>query len=217
MPKTDLLIIDLEATCWRDKALEPPIIGAADIVNETIEIGAVLVGFDDFKIKKTYQSFVRPTSYPVLTDFCCELTHISQSDVDAADVFPAAFAKFSNEFGLSGGDGDPIFCSWGFYDKRQFLSDCRLHKSDYPFSDSNYVNIKKIVTGVLKSKKRGLSSVVSRIGLPFEGSHHRALDDAINICRILQSMSASQAKDVRDRIIRTRNGEIVNHKNVFGK
>lgn len=79
------LVIDLEATT--DEG------GWAMEEMEIIEIGASLVGVDGHE-RDHFQRIVKPQRRPCLTDFCRELTHISQTDVDNAAPLPQVWAQF---------------------------------------------------------------------------------------------------------------------------
>ncbi|WP_164659233.1 3'-5' exonuclease, partial [Pseudomonas viridiflava] len=85
-PYQYLLCIDLEATCDEDaKPGEPPrhlIVPREDM--EAIEIGLAVVDLSSLQLVDQFQSFIRPSLHPVLTDFCRRLTTIKQSDVDGA-------------------------------------------------------------------------------------------------------------------------------------
>ncbi len=173
-----LLIVDLEATCW-PKALAGPQRAPGDM--ETIEIGALSIDPADPAAPREHQGFVRPVLSPVLSDFCRALTGIAQADVDAAEPFPAAFARFLDWI------GDPVqvrFASWGDYDRKQFLRDCARHGMPYPFA-GDHLNLKHHCSAKLGLKPAGLAQALKRAGLVFEGSHHRGLDDARNIWRVL--------------------------------
>jgi len=73
---------------------------------ETIEIGAFRVLPDELYSGDTFQTFVRPTRFPQLSDFCTGLTSIKQGDVDGAERFPGAFSGFLDWVGTRSG-----FCS----------------------------------------------------------------------------------------------------------
>jgi len=104
--KRALLIVDLEATCW-DRAHHKP--GNM----ETIEIGALRIDTGNPDQAREFQTFVRPVRYPVLSNFCKDLTSIRQSDVETADPFPQAFSRFLDWIG---DPGSVRFSSWGEYD-----------------------------------------------------------------------------------------------------
>lgn len=170
------LVVDLEATCSEDRVV------VLRHEMEIIEIGAVMVRGESLEPVDEFQSFVRPVRNPVLTDFCIRLTGITQCDVDGAQGYRDVAARFAQW--LSAFPGSQ-FCSWGDYDRRQFERDCEYHGIEYPF-ESGHLNIK-----AAHAKKRGmrrghgLDKVLAAEGIPFEGRHHRGIDDARNIAKLL--------------------------------
>jgi inhibitor of KinA sporulation pathway (predicted exonuclease) len=82
--------------------------------------------------------------------------------------------------------GDSVFCSWGDYDRNQFLQDCEFNRFAYPFR-SGHLNLKAEFSRALGMKKRlGIAAALRHLGMGFEGSHHRGLDEARNIARIVR-------------------------------
>src|SRR5258707_686594 len=82
------LIVDVEATCSD--------VGAVPRNEmEIIEIGAVVQDSRTFEIKSEFQSFVRPVRNPDLTEFCTQLTGISQAKVADAPIFPRAIESMA--------------------------------------------------------------------------------------------------------------------------
>jgi inhibitor of KinA sporulation pathway (predicted exonuclease) len=165
------LVVDLEATC-DDRNTIPR--GE----NETIEMGAVLVDGASLKIIAEQTVFVRPILHPDLTPFCTQLTSIQQHQVDDALSFPEAIARLV-AFGTRA-----LFCSWGNYDRNQLAADCALHDIPMPFVD--HWNLKEAYA-YRAGSRRGLGTLAAlrRLGLEFEGTHHRGIDDARNIARML--------------------------------
>ncbi len=168
------VIVDLDATCWDDSRSRDQM--------ETIEIGAVRLD-GDLAVLDEFASFVRPVVEPALSEFCKELTAISQHDVDGADTFPAVFARFRSWIG----DGTYRLCSWGFYDAKQFRQDCDRHGVEFPnaFQD-DHVNIKKEYSAWKGVRPCAMAKALRQLDLPLEGTHHRGIDDARNIARIAQ-------------------------------
>jgi inhibitor of KinA sporulation pathway (predicted exonuclease) len=81
---------------------------------------------------------------------------------------------------------DALFCSWGDYDRNQFLQDCAYHGVEYPFGPG-HLNLKaEFARAVGRAKKQGIAQALRQLGLEFEGAHHRGLDDARNIARIVR-------------------------------
>ena len=169
------LVIDFEATCC-DRGTVPR--GEMEI----IEIGAVMVEGARLQPVAEFQSFVHPVRNPVLTDFCTQLTSIRQSDVDRAPAFAEFIAAFREW--LYGYDNF-VFCSWGDYDLKQLQQDCGYHNIPYPIG-APHMNLKRMLTERhMLRKKPGLDQAVRLMGLEFSGTHHRGIDDARNIARLL--------------------------------
>ncbi|MBF4371204.1 exonuclease, partial [Vibrio anguillarum] len=85
-----MLIVDFEATCDEGERSIPR------HKMEIIEIGAVKVRLSDFQCIDEYQSLIKPVRTPILTEFCTELTGITQRDVDSASSFYEVITDFFN-------------------------------------------------------------------------------------------------------------------------
>lgn len=170
------LIIDLEATCTNDGSFPRTEM-------EIIEIGAVVMDARLFQIESEFQTFIKPIRQPTLTPFCTELTTITQDMVDDGPPFAdamAALTAWMSQF------DDLLFCSWGNYDRNQFHQDCNYHNVAYPFG-KHHMNVKEQFSTATNQRKRfGIGGALKRLGLTFEGTAHRGLDDARNIARIIQ-------------------------------
>ncbi len=57
-------VVDFEATCLRDQAIEP---------QEIIEFPCLKVSSRDFSVQSTFHRYVRPVHHPNLSHFCTEL------------------------------------------------------------------------------------------------------------------------------------------------
>ncbi|MDJ0736579.1 MAG: 3'-5' exonuclease [Nostocaceae cyanobacterium] len=176
------LIIDLEATCSNDNTIRRREM-------EIIEIGAVMLNRLTWKIDSEFQQFIKPVRHPKLTDFCTELTTIQQQDVDAAATFPEVIDNLKQWMQSF---PNYIFCSWGEYDKTQFMQDCNYHKIPYPFG-SEHRNIKKEFSEYLGvSKKFGMAQALQHLEIELQGTHHRGIDDARNIAAIFKHMNTQK-------------------------
>ena len=68
----------------------------------------------------------------------------------------------------------------------QFTQDCTYHGVDYPFK-SGHMNLKAEFSRALGLKKKlGIIPALRHLGLDFDGSPHRGIDDAKNIARIVR-------------------------------
>ena len=166
------IIFDLEATCWD---------GWDKSQNETIEIGAVLVN-KNREVISEFNRFIKPLKHPKLSDFCKELTSIQQSDIDKAQYFREVILEFQNW--IKQGDNDYLLCSWGFYDKKQFESDCEIYGINKTWIEK-HISLKHQYAEFKKLKRAiGMKNALIKEGLNLEGTHHRGIDDARNIAKI---------------------------------
>lgn len=179
-----LAIVDFEATCCDDASFPRDEM-------EIIEIGSVAVQADTGEILSEFCTFVRPVRHPHLTDFCTALTTIRQEDVDGAPSFPEALVHFT---GWLDRFGSPVFCSWGDYDRKQLEKDCSFHGLPFPFNEGHR-NLKAEFSESLGSKKRfGLGQAVEKLGIGFQGTAHRGIDDAKNIARVYKEILIRRAR-----------------------
>jgi inhibitor of KinA sporulation pathway (predicted exonuclease) len=170
------LVIDLEATTdeggWPVEEME------------IIEIGACLVNREGRELDH-FQRFVRPLRRPLLTPFCRALTHISQADIDSAQGLVLVWEQFERWLGhlhapLAG------WVSWGDYDRQQFLLAWREHGVTTELAAVPHVNLKQRFAKARQlPRPTGLNSALQLAGLQFQGTQHRALEDARNTARLL--------------------------------
>lgn len=176
IPAARIVVVDLEATCSDDGSVPRDEM-------EIIEIGAVILEVGTYEIVAEFRTFVRPVRHPVLTPFCTTLTGITQADL--ADAPPCREAIAALRAWLAP-FGEVLFCSWGNYDRKQFEQDCAHHGVDYPFAPG-HVNLKAEFSRAIGQRRPfGVGQALQRLGLSFEGSPHRGLDDARNIARIVR-------------------------------
>jgi 3'-5' exoribonuclease 1 len=172
-----ILVVDLEATCCDLQTIPRHQM-------ETIEIGAVMVATDSLEIIDEFQTFIKPSRHPILTKFCLQLTSITQQQVDTAPTFAEAIdlwqpwlAKYERT----------IFGSWGDYDRKQLQQDSKYHRIDLPYPvPSNHVNLKEIFSTTQGLNKRhGMAQALNLANILLTGTHHRGIDDARNISKLL--------------------------------
>ncbi|MBE9206592.1 exonuclease domain-containing protein [Nostoc sp. LEGE 06077] len=170
-----LLVLDLEATCCDQGTIKRHEM-------EIIEIGAVMVEAQTLTIIEEFQTFIKPVRYPRLTDFCKSLTSITQKQVDLAPEYPEAIAilqKWLSKY------PNAVFGSWGDYDRNQFKQDSKFHNLPFPIAYP-HVNLKQQFSesqGL--SKRYGMAEALQRANIELQGTHHRGIDDARNIAKLL--------------------------------
>jgi len=168
------LVIDLEATCDENHRIPRA-------QTEIIEIGAVLSDAQTLLPIAEFSTFIKPVVHRRLTPFCTRLTSITQADVDGAPTFREAITQLGRFLGGK----NALFCSWGDYDRNQFERDASRHGVKLPFQPG-HLNLKKRFSERLgETEFYGLSGALRRVGLRLQGTHHRGIDDARNITRLL--------------------------------
>ncbi|MTV40839.1 3'-5' exonuclease [Duganella radicis] len=175
----NILVIDLEATCADDGSIPPELM-------ETLEIGSVWIA-PDGQILDRFQSFVRPIERPRLTAFCKRLLpHIDQAAIDAAPTWPAVAARLA-EFAQRHQQPGSWWGSWGAFDHNQIERESARHRIADPLADLPHENLKRNFARARrpKIKQCGMIAAMKICNLTPEGHHHRALDDGLNIARLL--------------------------------
>lgn len=164
------LVIDLEATCDQPQSFPRE-------ESEIIEIGAVLVDADTLAPRDEFQTFVRPVQHPI-TPFCTELTSITPDQVQDAPLLRRALASLQQWL-----PEPATLASWGAYDRNQFRRESQRKRIKLPW-DNQHLNIKEHFARRV-GRKMGVGGALRRVGLRFEGTPHRGIDDARNIVRLM--------------------------------
>ncbi len=168
-----ILVIDVEATCW-----EGPAPDGQD--NEIIEIGVCTVDLESLAPDQSESILVRPARSRV-SEFCTRLTTLTQEQVDGGISFGEACSHLRKAYRSR----DRGWASYGDYDRRQFERQCQATDVAWPFG-LTHLNVKNLAAlGLGLQREVGMAAALERLGLPLEGTHHRGGDDARNIARIL--------------------------------
>lgn len=169
----DILVVDIEATCWDDKEEQKR------NVSEIIEVGACLLDTKLLIPGKKEGIFVR-TEQSKVGPFCTQLTTLTQKTIDEFGIdFKYACEVLERDFKSK----DAIWASYGDYDKVMFEKQCRRTNIPYPFL-SHHINVKDLVL-LATGHSMGMAKALNHFGLKLEGTHHRGVDDAHNIAKIL--------------------------------
>ena len=175
MKTTDkIIIIDLEATCWKGKIPDGE-------VNEIIEIGVSLLETATGEISKNQGILIKPQRSTV-SPFCTELTTITQELLDKEGIlFEEAIEKLIDEY-------NPDLYTWasyGQYDLNMLKRQCISFGVIYPMGN-DHINVKVLFAETKGlSKPTGMNGALHILEIPLEGTHHRGVDDAKNIAKIL--------------------------------
>ncbi|KAJ7632413.1 ribonuclease H-like domain-containing protein [Roridomyces roridus] len=202
-PYDAFLVLDVEATCQIDSTFDYP--------NEIIEFPVCLMRWKDsqkqhLEIVDEFHSFVKPTWRPTLSQFCTELTHITQDQVDNAPEFPAVLRsvrQFLVNHGIIEKNGKRrirfIWASDGPFDIRDFIiKQCYISKIPIPdWMTSDVLDVRAAVAAHIKpsyhERPFNIPAQLSILGLsPFQGRLHSGIDDARNISRIVAKLASAE-------------------------
>lgn len=173
-----LLVIDVEATCWEG----PPPDGQS---SEIIQIGISPIDLSTCTRIEKIGIFVRPQR-STISPFCTSLTGIDAATLETGSAVTLADAcrTLKKQYRSA----DRVWASWGDYDRRQFERECGEKGIAMPFSPT-HLNVKSLFSlarGL--PKELGMAEAHELLGRPLEGRHHRGDDDAWNIAGVLCAM-----------------------------
>ncbi|MDH7447739.1 3'-5' exonuclease [Aquimarina sp. 2201CG14-23] len=170
-----IIIIDLEATCWNGPIPKGQ-------VSEIIEIGICILNTDTGTISKNQGILIKPERSKV-SAFCTELTTITQELLDQEGI---SFANACEILRTEYCGHQYIWASYGQYDLNMMKKQCRVRKIEYPLSQ-NHINVKTHFAQTKElQKKVGMKGALNILNIPLEGTHHRGINDAKNIAKILR-------------------------------
>ncbi|AEY66788.1 3'-5' exonuclease [Clostridium sp. BNL1100] len=186
-----LIFVDFEATCWdkNEKYKRPHA--------EIIEIGAVATGQNLKEIGK-FSAVIRPEIEPVLSDYCKELTGLSQSDVENGIDFNRAIDLFYQWIIQYQTTQSPILYTWGNYDTFLLKRSLRRHRT----KNKDFLNIihkeglidlqeQFMKFTALPSSSCNLVKALQIIRKNYHGTIHRSVDDAANMIKLYRYLNKS--------------------------
>ncbi len=171
-----IIVIDVECTCWPGSP--PP-----GQESEIIEVGVCMLDVATGQRQRQHSFLVRPTRSTV-SEFCTQLTTLTQAQVEHGVSFSRLCAMLQDEYRAS----QRVWASYGDYDRTQFQRQCLASGVVYPFGPS-HLNIKTLFALVHNLRQEvALPQALALLGAPFEGIHHRGGDDAWNAAAILSAL-----------------------------
>ena len=174
-----IVVVDIESTCW-EGAPRP------GQVSEIIEVGACLLDPATGERSERDHVLVKPASSKV-SAFCTRLTTLTQEQVDTGVAFMDACNWLKKRYMAH----RRPWASWGDYDRRMFEGQCQRVGVPYPFGPTHFnaKTLHALLTGA--PRELGLGKALEGYGWEFEGTHHRGVDDAWNIARVLGHLLAA--------------------------
>jgi inhibitor of KinA sporulation pathway (predicted exonuclease) len=186
-----LLVIDVEASCWRG---HPP----PGEQNEIIEIGVCLLEPGQEEPLEASSILVQPQRSKI-SPFCTRLTSITPEMAAQGLLFEAACDLLRREY-----DSRHVaWASWGRDDRHLFEQQCASFQVDYPFSARHYdlrraFALAQRTDRSVKAHQVGLMKALALMDLSYEGTVHRGVDDAFNTARLLRAMFQQYGEDILD-------------------
>ncbi|XP_057272938.1 ERI1 exoribonuclease 2 [Pezoporus wallicus] len=222
-----LIVIDFEATCWRDAGRRAPEIGecgrggaggrserplarltgqppstardwGVNGSNLPVEFPAVLLNTSTGEIESEFHTYVQPQEHPVLSEFCTELTGITQNQVDEGvplSICLSQFLKWIQKikmekkivFGTdilsnSTSEAKPCtFVTWTDWDLGVCLHyECKRKQLRKPDILNSWIDLKATYRVFYNRKPKGLNGALQDLGIAFTGREHSGLDDSRN-------------------------------------
>merc|ERR1711953_861176 len=185
-----LCVLDFEATC-DDKSKVYP--------QEIIEFPVLLLNTRTRLVEKTFHYYIKPDVNEVLSDFCTELTGITQEIVSQEDtlslkevlkrhlewLMECQLVDDSNKVSAGKRLHSFIYLTCGDWDLKTMLpGQLAYHNIDVPKPLKTWLNIKKEFRNFYKTNPKGMISMLNLLGMELEGRHHSGIDDCHNIARI---------------------------------
>uniref|UniRef100_A0A7S1ZCS3 Exonuclease domain-containing protein n=1 Tax=Trieres chinensis TaxID=1514140 RepID=A0A7S1ZCS3_TRICV len=192
-PEVDYLcVLDFEATCNNGQTPKP---------QEIIEFPTLLVNTRTGKVEKEFHLYIKPDVHPTLSDFCTELTGITQVTVDSGVSLEEALQSIQTWLDESNllphtakvdkghGSFSFLFLTCGDWDLSQCLPrQLGWHNKDVPYVFAQWINVKTAFYKLYRVKPTGMTSMLRMLGMGLEGRHHSGIDDCRNIARICSRM-----------------------------
>lgn len=181
--KEYIVVFDLELTTWKEgDPLKRPMSEM-----EITEIGCVMLDAKTLKRVPHHSEFsinVRPTNFPILSEYCTELTGITQEMVDESMDLHNAVIHLRNVFLPP--PQSFVWAAWGG-DARWLQAELRAKASEDCIEfDPRYINVK-----LLDGKRRGLKKALKAYGIEQTLPAHRALPDAISTAELAVKLGMS--------------------------
>jgi len=188
-----IIILDFESTCWKDRS--------NGFMNEIIEFPAVLLDLSNGEIVDKFQQYVKPSQHKILSDFCKQLTGITQEQVDSGvsirqclQLFDGWVKKVMVErnitFKLHPTSTSTnstliakkcVFATWTDWDLNVCLKyECKRKAIPYASYLKCWIDLKKTYKDFYDRPPKGLSNAMEELGLHFKGRQHSGIDDATN-------------------------------------
>ncbi len=172
----EIVVVDLEATCWEDSPIE-------NDRSEIIQIGICTLSVRALTVSEPCSILVRPVHSEVST-LCTNLTGIRPEDAARGVSLARACAQLEREFSTR----TRTWASFGDYDRRLFERQCSRDSVENPFGPT-HINVKNLAAVMLGlDEELSFPKTMRAAGLVQRGLAHRADVDAWNTSLLLGAL-----------------------------
>ena len=190
---TDIVVIDLEATCPAEDQ------GNNSIERSSIiEIGAVRLDHKSLEIKSTFSELIRPEKFPIVP-FITEITGITSEMVADNDTFAQVGPRFLDWYGPR---NKAIIAAFGaYYDIPLLRKECNDYGLDYrEHIAGGAFDLRAVATVWLamnghRTSGLTLTSVLEKMEIADRFTAHRAVEDARAAAAVLQVFHLGRVLD----------------------
>ncbi|NXI08081.1 ERI2 exoribonuclease, partial [Irena cyanogastra] len=167
-----------------------------------VEFPAVLLNTSTGVIESEFHMYVQPQEHPILSEFCTELTGITQNQVDEGvplNICLSQFLKWIQKiqkekkimFTTDSQNNSTseakacAFVTWTDWDLGVCLHyECRRKQLRKPDILNSWIDLKATYRAFYNRKPKGLNGALQDLGIAFEGREHSGLDDSRNTARL---------------------------------
>ena len=190
---TDIVVIDLEATCPAEDQ------GNNSIERSSIiEIGAVRLDRKSLEITDTFSELIRPEDHPIVS-FITDITGITPEMVADKDTFAIVGQRFLDWYGPR---NKAIIAAFGaYYDIPLLRKECARYNLDYRTSIAGGAfDLRAVATVWLamnghRTSGLTLGSILDKMDIAGRFTAHRAVEDARAAAAVLQVFHLGRALD----------------------
>lgn len=180
-------ILDFEATCFENNEVPR---NKMEIIEFPSLLYKVNTDNNSYEFISEFHEYVKPTYKPKLTDFCKNLTGITQEIVDVSNTIDIVYnnhIKWLNTF-ITENDNF-IIATCGAWDLKTMLpneiynKNLKIHKYY-----NRFMNVKDEFNYFYKKNAKGMIDMLNFLKIKLTGKHHSGIDDTRNITKILLEM-----------------------------
>lgn len=182
--KKYVAVIDLELTCWSETDPDKQPREKAEI----IQIGIVVLDLKDYSTICEISKYCKPIYYPKLSNFCTELTGITQEHVDSVANLSVEFSRIKDEYPIIANQKELLWAAWG--NDIKWLQD-EINKKVFKTKDKieldpRLINIKEHSRSF--GFPAGLSKCLEKLNINKRLPIHDALVDASNTAEVFKKL-----------------------------